>query len=109
MSQRYYFFRKSGQPDGGVYKIHDRVLDVRIASCDFKENAVLICTTLNGFMKLEVEVINLRGLVAQEPSQTLALEEQVKKLEIALQQARDEARRNAVEASRLQYPDTTGS
>lgn len=109
MNPRYYFSRKPSQAEGGPYKIFDRVLDIRIASCDFKENAELICTTLNSFMKLEVEVINLRGLVAQEPSQTLALEEQVKKLEIALQQARDEARRNAVEASRLQYPDTTGS
>lgn len=70
MNQRYYFSRKPGQPDGGVYKIYDRVLDVRIASCDFKENAELICTTLNGFMKLEVEVINLRGLVGQASATT---------------------------------------
>lgn len=45
--KRYYLSRRPAQPEGGVWKIFDRVLDIRIASCDFKENAELIVSALN--------------------------------------------------------------
>lgn len=45
--KHYFFSRRPAQPEGGLFKIFDRKLDIRISSCDFKENAELIVDALN--------------------------------------------------------------
>lgn len=95
MNQRYYFSRKPSQLEGGAYKIFDRVLDLRVASCDFKENAELLCRAANELLRMEAENKTLKLQITQLLD-SLSVETKAKR-----------AAQN--EASRLAYPDTTGS
>lgn len=47
MKSRYYWQRLRTGPKSGTYRIQDRVLEIHIAECSFKENAELICGALN--------------------------------------------------------------
>lgn len=108
MTQRYYFSRRPTQPEGGVYKIFDRTLDLRVASCDFKENAELLVTAANSVLRLEAENKLLRERPSMDSvvAKIRSLQNEIDRLQEALEQARTEARRNAEEVNRLRETDT---
>lgn len=86
MTQRYYFSRKPSQTEGGVYKIFDRVLDIRIASCDFKENAELLVTAANTALQLEAEnkLLRERPAMADVVRKVVKLQDEIDRMKGAL-------------------------
>lgn len=45
--KRYFVTRKPGKPEGGVWKVFDRRLDMICASCEFREQAATVADALN--------------------------------------------------------------
>lgn len=54
--KRYYVTRKPAKPEGGVWKVFDRQLDMICCSCEFREQANTVKDALNGQEEGKVEI-----------------------------------------------------